>query len=40
MLADMFVQLHFQGLSRTALLLSAAGAAVLAMIAAGGPGAV
>ena len=35
----MFVQLHLQGLSRTALLLSAAGAVMFAMLG-GSPGAV
>jgi hypothetical protein len=33
----MFVQLHFQGLARTALILSAVGAALLALTGAGGP---
>jgi hypothetical protein len=36
----MFVQLHFQGLVRTALILSAVGAAMLALSAAGAPGAI
>ena len=38
MIAAMFVQLHLDGLARTALLLSAAGATLLALIA-GGPAA-
>ena len=36
----MFVQLHFIELSRTALLASAIGAALLAVIGGGGPGAI
>jgi hypothetical protein len=36
----MFVQFHFQGFSRTALLLSAVGAMLLALLAPGGAGAV
>jgi hypothetical protein len=36
----MFVQFHFQGFSRTALVLSAIGAMLLALAASGGPGAV
>jgi len=36
----MFVQLHYPGLSRTALIASAIGAAVLALIGGGGPGAI
>ena len=39
MLAAMFVQLHLDGFARTALLLSAAGATLLALLA-GGPSAV
>ena len=36
----MFVQLHFQGFSRTALVLSAVGAMLFALAASGGAGAV
>lgn len=36
----MFVHLHFQGFSRTALVLSAVGAMLLALAASGGAGAV
>ena len=36
----MFVQLHFLGLSRTALILSALRATLLAIAAGGGPGAI
>jgi hypothetical protein len=36
----MFVQFHFQGFSRTALVLSAIGAMLLALAALSGPGAV
>ena len=36
----MFVQFHFQGFSRSALVLSAIGAMLLALAASGGAGAV
>jgi hypothetical protein len=40
MAVGMFVQLHCLGRSRTALLLSAVGAMLLAVLAAGGPSAI
>ncbi len=36
----MFVQLHYPGLSRTALVASAVGAALLALVGGGSPGAI